>query len=210
MKAAIFDVDGTLLDSMGIWHTITRRFFERRNIEMTQEMWDDYKDKPLEETLPQISVIFDLGMSADEVKAEFWALAEAEYRDNIPLKDGAFEYVRRLHDEGVRIGIATSGFEGMCADAFKRVGIADCIDAYAFSSEVGCGKDRPDVYLLAAKRLGVEPAECVVYEDIVKGIKAAAGAGFGTCALFDESNADETELLIRCSDRYITGWTELL
>ena len=71
-------------------------------------------------------------------------------------------------------------------------------------------KSKPDVYLLAAKRIGVEPGECMVFEDIVQGINTAKNAGFMTCAVYDESNRDETDRLKQLSDRYITGWSELL
>ena len=82
--------------------------------------------------------------------------------------------------------------------------------ACAFSSEVGVNKSNPDVYLLAAKRIGIPPEECTVFEDITTGIGGAKKGGFSTCAIFDETNADETDALKQLSDHYITGWEELL
>ena len=93
--------------------------------------------------------------------------------------------MRRLHDDGVKIAIATSGFAELCRAAFGRIGIADIIDTYAFSSEVGCSKSSPDIYLLAARRLSLPPSDCTVYEDIITGIMSAKQAGFAAVAVED-------------------------
>ena len=118
--------------------------------------------------------------------------------------------MKKLHDDGVKIAIATSGYEELCRKAFIRLGVWQYIDACAFSSEVGVNKSNPDVYLLAAKRIGIPPEECTVFEDIVTGIGGAKKGGFKTCAIYDETNVDDTEKLKQLSDCYITGWKDLL
>ena len=110
-----------------------------------------------------------------------------------------------MHNSGIKIAIATSGYEELCKTAFTRLGVWNYIDACAFSSEVGVNKSNPDVYLLAAKRIGIPPEECTVFEDITTGIGGAKKGGFSTCAIFDETNADETDALKQLSDHYITG-----
>lgn len=210
MRGAIFDVDGVLLDSMGVWHKITDRFFRAHGLTLSDEQAASYKDMTLEESLPLINEKYNLKMSFDEMYAQFRSMVAEEYKYNIALKPYAREYLKSLHDAGIKIAVATSGYEGMCADAFERTGIINYIDAYTFSSEVGCNKSKPDIYLLAARRIGENPTCCTVYEDIVPGIRSASEAGFRTCAVYDETNADETDVLKRLSDRYITGWKELL
>ena len=210
MKGAIFDVDGTLLDSMTVWYHITDRFFKDRGLVMTDENAERYREMTLEESLPLIREEFNLDMTMDEVWAEFRRLAGIEYENNIAMKPYAKEYIEKLRADGVKIAVATSGYEQLCKSAFKRLGVIGCIDAYAFSSEVGVNKGNPDIYLLAAKRLGLSPKECVVYEDIALGINGAKKAGFETCAIYDDTNAAQTDELKRLSDHYITGWKELL
>lgn len=210
MKGAIFDVDGTILDSMGVWFKVTERFFDAHGLPFTQELADEYKDMTLEESLPNIRTLFGLDMTFEEIFEEFRVMVAEEYRDNIELKKGADRYIKRLHEGGVRIAVATSGYENMCKSAFRRLGILDYIDEYAFSSEVGTNKGSPAIYRLAAERLGVDAGECVVFEDIVKGIASAGKAGFKTCAVYDETNINETEELKRLADRYIVSWEELL
>lgn len=210
MKGAIFDVDGTILDSMSVWQKVTDNFFKKHGLILTAEKAAQYKEMTLNESLPQINEEFGLGMTFDEIYEEFRQMMAFEYAQNIEIKPNADKYLKKLHNSGIKIAVATSGYEGMCKDAFARLGIIDCIDAYAFSSEVGVNKGQPDIYYLAAKRISIAPEDCVVYEDIVQGIVTARNAGFGTCAIHDDTNADETALLKQHSDRYITGWAELL
>lgn len=210
MKGAIFDVDGTLLDSMTVWYNITNRFFIKHNLILTDEKAALYKEMTLEESLPQINEEFNLGLTNEEIFSEFKEMIADEYKNRVELKPHAKEYLAKLKSEGIKTAVATSGYEGLCKSAFKRLGIIDYIDKYAFSSEVGCNKGQPDVYLLAAQRMGLSPKDCTVFEDIVLGLGSAKKAGFMTCAVFDPTNAAETDALKQLSDHYITGWDELL
>ena len=208
-SGAIFDVDGTILDSMRVWEDMTARFLKKYDIELTAEMVEDFRNMTLEVSLPLIVSTFGLDIDENGVFEEFNRMAFEEYTERVPAKPGAAEYLRRLSDAGVKIAVATSGFPDACRGAFARLNISRYIDAYAFSSEVGVDKSNPDVYLLAAERIGVEPAECMVFEDILAGIKGANLAGMQTTAVFDLSNRSETEELRKNADRYITDWSEL-
>lgn len=210
MKGAIFDVDGTILDSMMAWADVTGRFFKNHGLTLTNEKAASYKDQTLEKSLSQINSEFNLQMTSEDMLNEFTAMIGEEYEKRIKAKPDVDKYLKKLHDGGVKIAVATSGYKGLCAMAFARLGILQYIDAYAFSSEVGCNKSKPDVYLLAAERIGVRVQDCVVFEDIVTGVKTAKAAGFKTCAIYDKTNAHETDALKKYADRYINGWAELL
>ncbi len=210
MRGAIFDVDGTLLDSMSVWWDVLTEFFLSRGKKLTDEEAAEYKELTLEESIPVMADILNLDMSVEEISTELKETAQKQYEYTLPLKEGAGEYMKRLHESGVKIAIATSGYEELCKRAFTRLGVWKYIDACAFSSEVGVNKSNPDVYLLAAKRLNVPPAECVVFEDILTGIRGAKKGGFKTCAVYDGSNASETAELKKTADKYISGWNELL
>lgn len=210
MKGAIFDVDGTLLDSMPVWWRVSERFFENHNLKADRELFLKYIDMRLEDSLPQIRENFKLDMTVEEMLLEYQKLAFEDYRDRIQMKPRAKEYMEKLRKEGVKIALATSGYEELCKSAFLRLGIWDMVDACAFSDEVGVDKSHPDVYLLAAERIGVESPECVVFEDIAIGIEGAKKGGFKTCAVYDESNEGDTEILKQLADRYIKSWSELI
>lgn len=210
MRGAIFDVDGTLLDSMTVWWDVIIDFYRQHGVEISDEEAFEYKELTMNESLPMIIERLGLDMTFDELSDIFKQMASLQYENTLPLKEGAGEYLKQLHDRGVKIAIATSGYEELCRKAFSRLGVWQYIDACAFSSEVGVNKSNPDVYLLAAERIGIPPEECTVFEDIATGIGGAKKGGFKTCAVYDTSNADETDALKQLSDHYITGWKDLL
>lgn len=209
-KGAIFDMDGTILESMGIWRDITLKFMAERNFTITDDELMIYKDMTVEESMPAIKEKYNLPETAAELKAEFSRLGYNAYMYEVQAKPYIKEYMQKLKREGVKIAIATSGYRTLCEGAMKRLGMLDMIDAFALSSEVGVNKSNPDVYLLAAERIGIEPSECMVFEDILIGINGAKKGGMQTTAIYDFSNEEDTGLLKKAADRYITGWKELL
>ena len=210
MRGAIFDVDGTLLDSMQVWWDVVVDFFKEHGVELPYEEAKEYKEMTMKESIPTIKNRLNLDLSFEELSNTFMHMGLKQYETTVPLKKGADKYLKKLHNSGIKIAIATSGYEELCKTAFTRLGVWNYIDACAFSSEVGVNKSNPDVYLLAAKRIGIPPEECTVFEEITTGIGGAKKGGFSTCAIFDETNADETDALKQLSDHYITGWEELL
>lgn len=210
MKGAIFDVDGTLLDSMSVWDDVLSDFYREHGTVLTDKEAESFRTMTIEESIPAIIDNLHLKSSYDELFSLFMDKGLYQYEHVLKLKNDADKYLKQLHNEGVKIAIATSGFKVHCQKAFTRLGVWDLIDACAFSSEVGVNKSNPDVYLLAAKRIQVRPEECVVFEDISSGILGAKKGNFSTCAVYDPSNVCETELLKKLADRYINGWTELI
>lgn len=210
MRGAIFDVDGTLLDSMGCWDDACRIFLRKRNIELSDEQAEKLREMRLEHSIPMIIEKYGLSITVEEAIDELKTIVAQEYLTSVRLKPYADEYLRKLKSDGVKIAVATSGYKELCQGAFKRLGIIELIDEYAFSSEVSCGKDHPDVYLLAAEKIGIAPSECMVFEDIVSGIQSSKAAGFMTCAIYDFSNEVDTDVLKQYADHYITGWKALL
>lgn len=210
MNGAIFDVDGTLLDSMGAWWDACRNFFGRHGLDFSDEAGAALKELRLEESLPMLINEYNLDITPRDAVAEIKAAVDTAYETSIPLKPYAKEYLMHLKQHGTRIAIATSGYKELCQAAFKRLGVFGLIDEYAFSFEVNKGKDHPDIYFLAAERIGVEPGQCTVYEDIVAGIRSAKAAGFTACAIYDSSNEGDTDVLKQYADHYITGWKDML
>lgn len=210
LKGAIFDVDGTLLDSMGVWWDACAAFMESHGVLLSEEKGMQLKEMRLEQSLPMIIGEYNLDITVEDAINEIKAFVDHEYVTSVPLKPYADEYLRRLKSEGVKTAVATSGYPELCKAAFKRLGIYDLIDAYAFSHEVNKGKDNPDIYLLAAERIGCKPCDCVVFEDITAGISGAKKGGFTACAIYDRTNEADTDVLKRHADHYITGWKDML
>lgn len=210
MRGAIFDMDGTLLDSMGVWESITEMFFEKHNIEYDKSCAERFREMTLTESSQYISRRFLPELCAEQISNELNALAAHEYISSIPLKPYAAQYLRQLSERGVKLAIATSGFSDLCIAALKRLGVWDLFDAIALSSEVGVNKSNPDVYLLAAERIGTAPHECTVYEDILQGITGAKKAGMRTVGVYDKSADADAQNIKAAADVYIKSWQELL
>ncbi len=210
MKGAIFDVDGTILDSMNVWGEVAVEFFAMYKCEIDDKIKHEIKEMQLEESFPYLIKLWSLDIEVEDAINTMRKMIINEYKNNIPPKEYVCEYIKKLHNDGVKIAVATSSYRELCESAFKRLGILDYIDAYAFSNEVGCDKSNPDVYLLAAQRIGVNPEDSFVYEDIVSGIEGAKKGGFKTCAVYDASNENETDILKEKADIYIKSWKELL
>ena len=209
-QGAIFDMDGTILESMGIWQEVTTNFMTSRNLPIIKEDMEAYKEMTLDESMAYIKKKYALSESEKELNNEFNKLVRNAYFYDVQPKPGVREYMKKIKDSGVKIAIATSGYRELCEVAMKRLGMAELIDAYAISAEVGVNKSNPDIYLLAAERIGIAPEKCMVFEDIVMGIKGAKKAGMQTTAIYDEWNKEDSEILKSVADRYIMGWNELL
>lgn len=210
MKGAIFDIDGTILDSMSVWYGITDEYFREHGVILSKDAAARIEKMTLEESIPYIQSKYLPQLGAGQILEDLQRKLSFAYERTIPAKEGVCEYILKLCGCGVKIAAATSGFSGLCRAALRRIGIEQCFSAYAFSSEVGCSKSRPDIYLLAAERLGLKPRDCCVYEDLITGVMSAHSAGFTVIAVADRSNAHDKDRLIRHSDHYITGWNELL
>lgn len=210
MQGAIFDIDGTLLDSMQAWTDATTLFYKRRGLTLTNEEFEFFKSVTLNESFPYIKERYKLSMSLNDIQKEFSDIILHKYKYTIPLKPYAGKYLKLLNSQGVKLACATSTKPEFCIPAFERLGILELFDSFTYSDEVSVNKSKPDVYLLAAERLKLKSCACTVFEDILIGIQSAKAAGFKTCAVFDETNKDETSILKSEADSYITSWSELL
>ena len=210
LKAAIFDVDGTLLDSMGVWYKATKYFFKKNNIPFDASRALKYQEMTLEESLPDIAREFGLELGYEQMHRVFFDIVRDQYFNVIPLKPYAYEYLRSLHESGIKLAVATSGYEELCRGAFERLGINDMFETIVLSSDIGENKETGTIYRRAADELGCSYSDCMVYEDILGGVLGAKRAGMQVTAVADPSNENITEALIQHADHYITGWSELL
>ncbi|MDF1494053.1 HAD family hydrolase [Caproiciproducens sp. CPB-2] len=210
LKGAIFDLDGTLLESMGIWAQIDQRFLAKRGIPLP----DDYVEKvtPMNyrDAAAYTIARFSLPETAAEVIRDWKEMSEQAYRFEIALKPRAGEFLRKLKSRGVRLAVATAQAPELYEPALKNNGVFDLFDAFAHLGEVERGKGFPDIYLLAAQRLGLSARDCVVFEDISAGIRGAKAGGFRTCGVYDPYSDYEKETILREADRYIDSFAQLL
>ncbi len=210
IDAVLFDLDGTLADSMWIWLDIDREFFASRHMPYPEDLNDAIEGMGFTETAVYFKERFHLSESVEELKALWNAMAEEAYRTKIPLKPGAEEFLFLLREKDIRCGIATSNTLPLVEEFLAARGVRDLFDAIATVCEVPSGKPSPDVYLLAAERLGVKPERCLVFEDVPMGILAGKNAGMRVCGVEDTYAAHLREKKRELADDYIEDFTELL
>lgn len=210
MKGAIFDLDGTILDSLWIWEEIDRRFLAKRGIAMPEDYVDAVSRMEFSQVAEYTIARFGLPDAPESLMSEWTAMTRDAYAHEIALKPGVKAYLESLSSRGVRLGIATSSTPELFVPALENNGILRLFSAIATTSEVQHGKDRPDVYLLAAERLGMLPSECIVFEDTLPGIRSASSAGFITAGVRDRFSENDAPAIKALSDFWIDTFESAL
>ena len=210
-KAVIFDLDGTLIDSMGIWGKLDRELVEKRG----HECPDDF-----EETISRMTP-FQLynyiakkygppGETAEDVLNDLQDLITHKIVNVCPEKNRSWDFVRYCHSKGMKLGIASNNDKSTIYQLLEKQGVRDLFSTVRTSSEVPRTKPAPDVYLLAARDLGVNPKECLVFEDLPAGIQAGKSAGMTVCAVQDSYSDDWDDLKRSLADYYSSSYEDLL
>ncbi|MDF2521709.1 MAG: family phosphatase [Clostridia bacterium] len=210
IKAVIFDVDGTLVDSMWIWRQVDIEFLSRRGIELPEDLQKDIEGLSYTGTAEYFKERFNLPESVEEIKEEWNDMADDFYSNKIDLKEGVREILELFKERGLKIGIATSNSRELVNTMLLRHKIDMYFDRIRTSCEVPRSKPYPDVYLQAAQDLDVEPDACLVFEDTVAGATAAKSAGMRLVVIYDEFSAESQEHLKQISDLYIMNYQEFL
>lgn len=209
-KGAIFDLDGTLFDSMGIWKEVDLAFFKNHGMKMPSDYQDKIQDMHFKTMAIYTKERFHLKMSIDDIMDEWCDLCYDKYANDVPLKSGVKEFLELLKENNIKIAFATANTTELSEVCLENNGISEYFDAHAYLHETETDKSDPDVYLLACKRLGLSPNECIVFEDLLAGIKGAVKGGFTVCGVYDKHSRRDTGSIKRIADYYINSFEELL
>ncbi len=205
----IFDLDGTLLDSMWVWDDVDREFLGNRGLEVPADYQKEIVALGFEETAHYTIERFHLDEDPADIMNEWRHMAEEKYAWDVDVKPMVIPMLAWFKDHDMKLGIATSSYESLFMPCLERNQILQYFDAIAKTEEVHVGKNKPDVYLLAAEKLKKRPEECVVFEDIFQGIQTAKEAGFHTVAVYDEKNRDMWEKTKEIAHHSILNFNEL-
>lgn len=210
IKAAIFDLDGTLINSMSLWDQIDIDYLTSKNIPVPSDLNDEISHLSFNQVAVYFKERFKLEDSLDDIKNTWNTMAYNHYSSDITLKDGVVEFLDFLKKSNIKIGLATSNSTELLEASLKFNKIYDYFDAITITDEVSIGKHEPDVYLLAAKKLNVKPEECIVFEDILPAVKGAKKAGMKVIAVEDECSVLDKDEIIKNSDGFINDFRVLI
>lgn len=209
-KAFLFDLDGTLVDSMWIWKSIDIEYLGRFGLDLPEDLGSSIEGMSFSETAVYFKERFSIPDSLEEIKADWNRMTWQKYTQEVPLKPGIREFLTLHRGRGVKMAVATSNSRELAEAVLEAHGLMDYFDAIVTGCEVAHGKPWPDIYLEAAKKLGVSAGECLVFEDIVAGIQAGKSAGMQVAAVEDEYSLYQSREKREIADYYITDYNLLL
>lgn len=200
------DMDGTLIDSMPYWNTLSPDYLISRGItKSTEGLVDRLRTMTMPEACVYLKKEYDLPESPEELLEALNGVMRGHYAQDIPLKKGVREHLQELSDQGAELCVVTATALPLVRLCLERLGVAKYFAFLMSCEEVGCGKDRPDAFLEAARRLGAAPGEVYVYEDSLTALRTAKEAGFRTVAVYDPYSGGWEECAA-VSDETITDW----
>ncbi len=208
-KAVLFDLDGTLADSMWVWLKIDEDFGRKYQVTFPETLHEDIEGMSFTETAEYFKTRCGLPQSVEDIKQEWNEMAYEYYRHVIPLKPGAKELLDCLYQHNIKTAICTSNSRTLINAISEGHPVLQKIDCVLTSCEVNVGKPAPDVYLAAAKKVGVDPCDCLVFEDIPQGIMAGKNAGMEVCAVADDFSKGLVDQKKELADYYIQDFNEI-
>lgn len=209
-KGAIFDLDGTLIDSMWVWAKIDFDYLSKRGISLPPDLKDHIAHLSFDDTAKYFKDRFKLNESLEEIKTEWNDMALHEYAHNIVLKNGALNFLDLLKSKGIKIALATSNTRALLELVLRKNKVYDYFDVITTTDEVSRGKNFPDVYLLTAEKLGLKPEACIVFEDILPAVIGAKAAGMKVIGVQDLFSEHQKNDICRIADIFISEYEELM
>ena len=208
---AVFDLDGTLIDSMEIWREIDEEFFAKRGMPVPAHYQEDiahlgFRDVAaftVKNYLPHERVEDMIAEWNEMCRQKYGAKGSGKY-----FKPDARRGVLAVGGQGVRLCVATASSPERSVPALKEGGIYGAFEGFFTVDDAGRNKSFPDIFLMAAERLGLPPADCVAFEDSLTALRAAKRAGMQTVAVYDKSSEGQTESLKAEADAFVYAFSE--
>lgn len=208
IKAAIFDIDGTVLDSMGIWDNMGVSYLESKGYKPEVTLNDRLKTMSLSQAAQCFIDEYGVPSTVEEICDEINEKIDGFYRYEAPLKPGVDVLLRKLKAAGVRLSIATATDDYLVEAALERCGVLDCFESLHTCTHVGCGKSRPLVYRAALERLDSEKSQTAVFEDAYYALQTAKADGFITVGVYDQYESNR-EAMKKLADFYIEDYRKI-
>ena len=207
-KAAIFDFDGTISDTAALWRQIDEAFLGSRGIECPKDYSRTLSALGFAAGARYTIERFGLSETTQEICDEWNQMGRTLYESNVKLRPGAENYIFALHRQGIPVALATTNDRDVL-DAMRHVDVNSLFDVRVHTGELGLAKDRPEVYLDTAQRLGIRPEECIVFEDLTVAVRSAQATGMATCGIRSNDPTQDVSELRAVSDLWLDDWQDI-
>ncbi len=210
IEAVIFDLDGSMVDSMWIWRSIDIEYLGKFGITLPDNLQACIEGMSFSETAAYFKERFDLPDDLETIKADWNRMAKDKYAHEVPVKEGVKELLAYCKEHGIKAGIATSNSKELVESVVRAHQMESCFGCIMTACEVEKGKPAPDIYLAVAEKLAVKPKNCLVFEDIIPGIQAGKAAGMQVCAVYDKYSEYQDMEKHMLADYYTYRFRELI
>lgn len=207
--AVIFDLDGSLVDSMWLWRAIDIEYLGRYHISMPDNLQSQIEGMSFRETALYFREHFEIPDSQEDIMNEWNRMAWDKYLYEVPLKNGIPAFLQGCRENHIKLGIATSNSRELVENIAAVHHLRDYFTCIVTGNDVPRGKPAPDIYLAAARELEVRPRQCLVFEDILPGILAGKNAGMRVCAVEDAYSVSSRKEKAELADYYIDDYVGL-
>ena len=208
IKGAIFDLDGTILDSMAIWDTIGEEYLRSLGIEPRENLSEVFKTFTLEESAKYYQTHYGVTLSVDKIVNGVNKMVEDYYKNKVTLKKGVEKLFARLAKDGVKMCVATVTDKYLVEAALSRLNVRHYFEEIFTTAEVGCNKQDPKIYRTALAHLKTKKHETFVFEDALHALLTAKKDGFIVVGVYDEHESRQIEMKAN-SDYYITSFESI-
>lgn len=210
VKGIVFDLDGTLIDSMGVWVKADRNALESLGAKPPEDFLKYIQNMTAKQIMDYWISTYNLNVTPEQLYGLINAEINNLFRNTVDEKPNAMKFVRYVHSKGIKIGIATNNTKEMAIEMLKKFDVYGYISTIRTCSELKKPKPFPDVYIAACRDLGLNPRDCLAFEDLPAGMAAAQSAGLKVCAVKDVNSDHLDDQKRQIANYYITDFDQVM